>query len=233
MASTPQGPNSVPSAPQNERARTIAGLLLDVGAVELRPTDPFTWSSGMVAPVYCDNRLTLSHPQVRRAIWEGFADVLVAEGLERVTVAGTATAGIPHAAWLAEAVDRPMVYVRSSAKGHGKQARIEGVVEPGDDVVVIEDLISTGGSALDAVAALRDVGATVRGVCAIFSYELDAAAAAFRQADVPHHVLTTFSTLIDVAHDRGDLSVDDLEALKTWRDDPARWSVEHGGRPPE
>jgi orotate phosphoribosyltransferase len=187
----------------------------------------------MVAPVYCDNRLTLSYPRVRRTIRDGFADVLKTEGLDRVTVAGTATAGIPHAAWLSEAVDRPMVYVRSSAKGHGTQARIEGVVEPGDDVIVVEDLISTGGSALDAVAALREAGATVRAVCAIFSYELDAAAAAFRRADVPRHVLTTFSTLIDVAYERGDLSEYELDALTAWRDDPERWSVEHGGRRPD
>ena len=233
MDDTPADSNPTAADTQKARARTIAGLLLDVGAVELRPAEPFTWSSGMVAPVYCDNRLTLSHPRVRRAIRDGFTDFLKTEGLDGGTVAGTATAGIPHAAWLAEAVDRPMVYVRSSAKGHGKQARIEGVVEPGDDVVVVEDLISTGGSALDAVAALREAGATVQAVCAIFSYELDAAAAAFKQADVPRHVLTTFSTLIDVAHDRGDLSADDLDVLRAWRDDPERWSVEHGGRRPD
>jgi orotate phosphoribosyltransferase len=216
-----------------ERARTIAGHLLDVGAVELRPDRPFTWSSGLAAPIYCDNRLTISRPDVRRAIRDAFAAVLRAHGLTSATIAGTATAGIPHAAWLAEAVDQPMAYVRSSAKGHGKGARIEGVVEPGDQVVVLEDLISTGGSALDAVAAVRETGATVRAVLAIFSYELEEAAAAFRAADVPRHVLTTFSDLIALAHERGDLSAEALGVLKAWRADPEGWSIEHGGDRPD
>lgn len=218
--------------PTADRARSLAAALLDIGAVELRPTDPFTWSSGLVAPIYCDNRLTLSHPRVRRLIRDGFAEVLRRESLTATTIAGTATAGIPHAAWLAEAVDRPMAYVRSSAKRHGQGARIEGGVAPGDDVVLVEDLISTGGSALDAVVALREARATVRAVLAIFSYELDAAAAAFRDADVPCHVLTTFSTLIDVAHQRTDLSTADLDLLRAWRDDPEAWSLDHGGEAP-
>lgn len=230
------GSDSSPDAPSQDSmsgtvpsARTIAEALLDIGAVELRPTEPFTWSSGLVAPVYCDNRLTLAYPRVRRAIRDAFVHVLNVEALQSATVAGTATAGIPHAAWLAEAVDRPMAYVRSSAKGHGQSARIEGLVEEGEDVVVVEDLISTGGSALGAVAALREAGATVRAVLAIFSYELDVADAAFREANVPRHVLTTFSTLIDVAHERGDLSGAELDTLTAWRADPERWSVEHGG----
>jgi orotate phosphoribosyltransferase len=187
----------------------------------------------MVAPIYCDNRLTLSHPRVRRAIRDGFVDVLRGAGRTDVVLAGTATAGIPHAAWLAEALDQPMVYVRSSAKGHGKQARIEGVLEKGERVVVVEDLISTGGSALGAVQALRDAGAAVEAVLAIFSYELDAARAAFEEAGVDRHVLTTFSTLIDVAHDRGELSGAELDALKAWRDDPGGWSARHGGTRPD
>ncbi len=211
------------------RSRHIPASLLDIGAVELRPSDPFTWSSGLVAPIYCDNRLTLSHPRLRRAIRDGFSDVLTQNGLASATIAGTATAGIPHAAWLAEAVDRPMAYVRSSAKGHGQAARIEGVVRAGDEVVVVEDLISTGGSALDAVAALREVGATVPVVLAIFSYGLDAADAAFEEAGVSRHVLTTFGTLITVAHERNDLSAAELDVLRAWRDDPGAWSVEHGG----
>lgn len=217
------------SADRRARARTLAGLLLDIGAVELRPSEPFTWSSGLVAPIYCDNRLTLSHPLVRRVIRDGFVDLLEGTSLEDVVIAGTATAGIPHAAWLAEAVDRPMAYVRSASKSHGKQSRIEGVVEAGDEVLVVEDLISTGGSALSAVEALRDVGASVRSVLAIFSYELDAATDAFREAEVPQHVLTTFSTLLDVAQERGGLSAKDRAALDVWRDDPELWSDEHGG----
>jgi orotate phosphoribosyltransferase len=197
--------------------------------VKLRPGDPFTWSSGLVAPIYCDNRLTMAHPPVRRALRDGFAAVLHSADLLPATIAGTATAGIPHAAWLAEATDQPMAYVRSSAKGHGTGARIEGRVAAGDDVVVLEDLISTGGSALDAVAALREVGATVRAVLAIFSYQLDTADGAFRAADVPRHVLTDFETLIEVAHDREHLSEADLAVLREWRADPEAWSVAHGG----
>ena len=197
--------------------------------MKLRPGDPFTWSSGLVAPIYCDNRLTMAHPPVRRALRDGFTDVLHSAGLLPATIAGTATAGIPHAAWLAEATEQPMAYVRSSAKGHGTGARIEGRVGRGDDVVVLEDLISTGGSALDAVAALREAGATVRAVLAIFSYQLDTADDAFRAADVSRHVLTDFETLIEVAHDRERLSDAEHAVLREWRADPEAWSVEHGG----
>jgi orotate phosphoribosyltransferase len=213
----------------SDTARRIAASLLDIGAVELRPSDPFTWSSGLVAPIYCDNRLTIAYPRVRRAIRDGFVEILREEGLSSATVVGTATAGIPHAAWLADAVDAPMAYVRSSAKGHGQGARIEGTVGEGTDVVVVEDLISTGGSALDAVAALRDVGARVRAVLAIFSYELDVADAAFDDANVSRHVLTGFNILTDVAHERGDLSAAELATLSEWRSDPEAWSVAHGG----
>lgn len=216
-----------------DSARAIAQSLLEIEAVKLRPSDPFTWSSGLVAPIYCDNRLTISAPPVRRAIRDGFADILAEEELLPATIAGTATAGIPHAAWLAEAVNEPMVYVRSSAKDHGTGARIEGRLSDEDDVVLVEDLISTGGSALDAVAALRERGSTVRAVLAIFTYQLDAAERAFRQAGVDHFVLTDFHTLIDVAHAEDRLSDDDLRALEQWRADPGAWSVEHGGDRPD
>lgn len=218
---------------ERRRSRAIAEFLLDIGAVALRPSNPFTWTSGLVAPIYCDNRLTISHPRARRAIRDGFAELVSHHSFTPATIAGTATAGIPHAAWLAEAVDQPMAYIRSSAKGHGQGARIEGVVKPGDDVLVVEDLISTGGSALDAVAVLREVGATVPAVLAIFSYELDAAEASFEEAAVPRHVLTTFGTLVDVAHERDDLSVSERDALRAWRADPGSWSVEHGGDRPD
>jgi orotate phosphoribosyltransferase len=220
---------SPPESAGARRARTIAEELLDIGAVKLQPNNPFTWSSGLVAPIYCDNRLTIAYPRVRRAIRDGFRGVVTDASLLPAIIAGTATAGIPHAAWLAEATDQPMAYVRSSAKGHGTGARIEGRIEAGDDVVVLEDLISTGGSALDAVAAVREVGATVRAVLAIFSYQLDAAEAAFAAAEVDRHVLTDFGTLIDVAHAHHRLSDDERTALQNWRPDPEAWSLEHGG----
>ncbi|PSQ97278.1 MAG: orotate phosphoribosyltransferase [Bacteroidetes bacterium SW_9_63_38] len=215
------------------RAHTTARALLEIEAVKLRPNDPFTWSSGMVAPIYCDNRLTISHPGVRRAIRDGFRSIVSEQSLLPATVAGTATAGIPHAAWLAEATDQPMVYVRSSAKEHGTGARIEGHLDRETDVIVLEDLISTGGSALDAVEAVRNAGASVTAVLAIFSYELEAAAAAFDEADVPRRVLTDFSTLVEVAHGESRVSTADLEGLHTWREDPAAWSREHGGEAPD
>lgn len=224
---------SLLEATSGERARSIAEALLSIGAVQLRPANPFTWSSGLVAPIYCDNRLSLSYPHVRRLICEGFADVLTARELLPSTIVGTATAGIAHAAWLAEHADQPMAYVRSSAKDHGTEARIEGVVEEKDEVVVVEDLISTGSSALDAVATLRERGATVRAVLAIFTYNLDASEVAFREADVTGHVLTDFRTLIDVAHAHDQLSEEDLHVLKDWRSDPAAWSLKHGGARPE
>jgi len=215
-----------------EWAREVAASLLEIGAVELRPADPFTWTSGLVAPIYCDNRLTIAHPPVRRTLCDGFGSVIDTHDLLPATIAGTATAGIPHAAWLAEAVDEPMAYVRDAAKNHGTGARIEGRVRPGDDVLLVEDLISTGGSALDAVAALRAAGATVRAVLAIFTYQLDGAERAFRDDGVDCHVLTDFRTLLDVAHAQSRLSDTDQQALRTWRDDPGAWSEAHGGVDP-
>jgi len=228
-------PTDAPVADPSESdlARSIARSLLDVGAVKLRPSDPFTWSSGLVAPIYCDNRLTLSYPRIRRAIRDGFAAHLRERSGLPAIIAGTATAGIPHAAWLADAVDAPMAYVRDSAKGHGTGARVEGVVEAGDTVVLVEDLISTGGSALDAVEALRNVGAIVPTVLAIFSYQLDTAEAAFREAGVERFVLSDFPTLIEVAHEEERLSDAELRALKAWRADPSAWSAEHGGAQPD
>jgi orotate phosphoribosyltransferase len=220
-----------PTDPQAaDLAQSLANALLDIDAVSLRPHDPFTWSSGLRAPLYCDNRRTLAHPSVRRSIADGFAAVVRRHEWMPLTVAGTATAGIPHAAWLAERLDAPMAYVRSEAKEHGQGRRIEGArLESGDDVVVVEDLISTGGSALDAVSALRDAGATVRAVLALFSYGLDAADAAFRDAEVACYVLTTFPVLLGVAHRQHGLSDEARDLLEEWRADPEAWSRKHGG----
>jgi orotate phosphoribosyltransferase len=218
-----------PTDPEaTELARSLATALLDIGAVSLRPHNPFTWSSGLRAPLYCDNRRTLAHPSVRRSIADGFSDLVRSRDWRPLTVAGTATAGIPHAAWLAERLDAPMSYVRSEAKEHGQGRRIEGARPgPDDDVVVVEDLVSTGGSALDAVSAVRENGATVRAVLAIFSYGLDAAAAAFRDAAVACHVLTTFPVLLEVAHRQHGLTDEARSLLKDWRADPEAWSREH------
>lgn len=212
------------------RAHALARALLSIDAVVLQPADPFTWSSGRRAPIYCDNRRTLGVPSVRNAICDGFAEIVAAHALGPATWVGTATAGIPHAAWLADRLNQPMAYVRSSAKSHGRQNQIEGMVTAGDEVVIVEDLISTGGSALAAVDALRSAGTHVRAVLAIFTYGLDAAADAFREANVPLYTLTDYDTLIDVARSRGAVSDDELETLRNWRRDPAAWSEQQSAR---
>ena len=222
-------PDPRPAAPDadldgGDRARALAHDLLAIGAVALRPDAPFTWSSGLRAPIYCDNRRTLAHPRIRSAICSDLAAVVGTQDLAPATVAGTATAGIPHAAWLADRIEQPMAYVRSAAKSHGRKNRIEGVVAEGDEVVVVEDLISTGRSALEAVEALRAIGATVQAVLAIFTYQLDTAAAAFDDADVPLHTLTDYGTLIDVAREQEEVPADALETLRAWRRNPKAWS---------
>jgi len=205
-------------------AARLAGDLLRIGAVTLSPGSPFTWASGLRSPVYCDNRTTLGHPDVRRRIAAGFQAVLSREGLAPDVVAGTATAGIPHAAWLAERLDAPMVYVRSAAKKHGTSRRIEGPLAPGCRVVLVEDLVSTGMSSVSAVGALRDAGAEVAAVLAIFSYGLGEAAAAFREAGVALHVLTTFGALLRAAEESGAVGPDDVRSLRDWHADPVAWS---------
>lgn len=209
------------------RAQQLAHDLLDIEAVLLAPDDPFTWSSGLHAPIYCDNRLTMGYPRIRRAIRDGFAAVIDEAGWTPDVIVGTATAGIPHAAWLADRLDAPMAYVRSAAKAHGRHNQIEGRVRAGQSAVVVEDLVSTGGSALSAVEAVREAGVTVEAVLAIFTYELDAAAARFAAADVPLAPLTGYRTLLEVAEARGALTADALHALRAWRRDPEQWSAAH------
>jgi orotate phosphoribosyltransferase len=207
------------------RAQQLARDLLRIDAVLLAPDEPFTWSSGLQAPIYCDNRLTMGYPSIRRAIRDGFVAVMEEEGLVPDVIVGTATAGIPHAAWLADHLDRPMAYVRSSAKGHGRQNQIEGRVTAGQSTVVIEDLISTGGSALSAVEAVQGAGATVEAVLAIFTYELDAAAERFEAAGVPLFTLTGYRALLSVVADQDTFAPDALRALQDWRCDPEQWSA--------
>ncbi|MDI3257576.1 MAG: orotate phosphoribosyltransferase [Kyrpidia sp.] len=204
-------------------ARVIAGLLLDIEAVFFRPDEPFIWTSGIRSPIYCDNRLTISYPQVREVI----AGALVAEIRRRwpdaEAVAGTATAGIPHAAWVADRLRLPMVYVRSKPKGHGTTGQIEGRLNPGSRTVVVEDLISTGGSALGTVAALRGAGYNPVGVAAVATYEFPEAAAAFTRARIPWFALTDYSTLIELAAERGLVSADQRAVLEEFRADPHHW----------
>ncbi|HYE95123.1 MAG TPA: orotate phosphoribosyltransferase [Rubricoccaceae bacterium] len=203
--------------------RALAADLLDVGAVVLRSEAPFTWASGWKAPIYCDNRLTLSEPAVRRRVTDGFAAVVEAYSLGPDVIAGTATAGIPHAAWLADRLSLPLVYVRSKPKEHGRGNQVEGRLGAGQAVVLVEDTVSTGGSSLGAVEALRAAGTEVRAVLALFSYRFEQAERAFAEAGVPLFALTDYDTLLVEAQARGLVSETDLEALRAWRVDPAGW----------
>lgn len=198
--------------------REIARHLLDIGAVELRPQDPFTWASGVKSPIYCDNRLTMSFPKVRKEIAKGLAQQINESYPECEIVAGTATAGIPHAAWVSDLLDLPMVYVRSKAKEHGQGNMIEGKVEPGKKVVVVEDLISKGGSVLQAATALQAAGFEVLGIVAIFTYDLPQSVEAITGAGFTFHTLTDFPSLVDEAVSAGSIQEEDLPMLADWHE---------------
>ena len=218
--------------PQPDLAAAIARDLLALRAVVLRPDEPFRWASGRLAPVYTDNRLTLGTPSVRGRIVDGFcrlAGELARDGAEATMIAGTATAGIPHATLLADRLELPLVYVRSSPKGHGRENRIEGAAVAGHRVIVVEDLVSTGGSVLAAAEALSENGATPVAALAVFSYGMEAATTAFRDAALPLYTLTTLDALLAVAREDGALSAEALAQLDAWRRDPAAWSRAHGG----
>ncbi|OTO19656.1 MULTISPECIES: orotate phosphoribosyltransferase [Enterococcus] len=204
-------------------AEQIAKDLLSIEAVSLSPDAPFTWASGLKSPIYCDNRVTMSYPEVRRAIAQGLAAKIKEEFPNVEVIAGTATAGIPHAAWVAEILDLPMVYIRSKPKDHGQGNQIEGRIKEGQKMVVIEDLISTGGSVLEAAAAAKKEGADVLGVAAIFTYELAKGKKNFAEANMPLATLTNYSTLIESALKENYINQEQLELLKKWRKDPENW----------
>lgn len=212
-------------SPLLNKSEQVASHLLEIGAVALRPQEPFTWTSGIKSPIYCDNRLTLSYPEVRSYIADAFVELIAARYPEAEVIAGTATAGIPHAAWVADKLNLPMAYIRDKAKGHGKQNQIEGLIKPGQKVIVIEDLISTGGSSIKAAQAVREAGGVPLVVLAIFSYELDRAVQAFEEAGIPLQSLSNYTTLIDVALSHGKIAATDVELLHSWRKDPASFGV--------
>lgn len=200
--------------------KLIAKDLLDIKAVFLRPNEPFTWASGIKSPIYCDNRLTLSYPNVRKDIENGLAKLIRENFPDAACLMGTATAGIAHAALVADILDLPMGYVRGGAKSHGRNNRIEGKVEPGMKVVVVEDLISTGGSSLECVEALREAGCEVIGLIAIFTYGLPKATTNFEVANCKYATLTDYDTLIEVAKENNYIKDEDMEKLKAWKKDP-------------
>ncbi|MBY0087358.1 orotate phosphoribosyltransferase [Brevibacillus brevis] len=201
-------------------AKQIAANLLEIGAVHLRPEQPFTWTSGIKSPIYCDNRITMSYPHVRRAVARAFADLIKEQYPDAQVVAGTATAGIPHAAWVAELLDLPMIYVRDKAKGHGRQNQIEGALAAGQKVVVIEDLISTGGSSLKAAQAVQAEGGEVLGVVAIFSYQFLDAQALFEEAGIPCSTISNYTALLEVASEQGVITSEQEKVLGEWRKSP-------------
>lgn len=200
---------------------SIAKHLLDIKAVFLRPNEPFTWASGIKSPIYCDNRLTLSYPEVRKDIEAELAALVKKEYPECECLMGTATAGIAHAALVGDILELPMGYVRGGAKSHGRNNRIEGLVKPGMKVVVVEDLISTGGSSLECVDVLREAGCEVIGMVAIFTYGLSKATVNFEAKDCSFYTLTNYDTLVEVAVENNYIQNDDLEKLKAWKKDPS------------
>ena len=206
---------------RDEIARLIAGDLLYIKAVFLRPNEPFTWASGIKSPIYCDNRLTLTAPKVRTDVEEALAEVIKDEFPGVEVLMGTATAGIAHAAITAHLMDIPMGYVRSGAKDHGRGNQIEGRLEPGQKVVVVEDLISTGGSCIDTVNVLRDAGAEVLGVIAIMTYGMKKGIDRMNEANIKWTTLTNFDTVIELAAEKDLIDNGDIERLKAFRDNPS------------
>lgn len=205
----------------NNIEKTIAKDLLAIKAVFFRPEEPFTWASGIKSPVYCDNRLTLTSTEARNDVEEGLAQVIRENYPDAEVLMGTATAGIAHAAITAHILGIPMGYVRSGAKDHGRQNRIEGRLEKGQKVVVVEDLISTAGSVIDAVNALREEGAEVLGVASIFTYGMAKGLERLREAGVKNVSLTNFDVIAQVAADEGYIKQEDIQRLIKFRDNPS------------
>ena len=207
--------------------KEIAKALLSIQAVFLRPDEPFTWASGIKSPIYCDNRLTLTAPAVRTEIEEGLAQTIRENYPEVEVLMGTSTAGIAHAAIVGHLMNLPMGYVRSGNKDHGRQNRIEGRLEPGQKVVVVEDLISTGGSVLEVVDALREAGADVLGVVSIFTYGMKKGMTRLAEANVKNISLTDFDAVVETAAETGYIKPEDVTRLKAFRDNPSDESWIH------
>ncbi len=205
----------------NDIAKVIAKDLLDIKAVFLRPEDPFTWASGIKSPIYCDNRLTLTAPKVRNDVENGLVALIKEYYPEAEVLMGTSTAGIAHAAISAHIMGLPMGYVRGGAKDHGRQNQIEGKLEKGQKVVVVEDLISTGGSVIEVVNVLREAGAEVLGIASIFTYGMKKGLDRLAEAKVENHSLTDFDVIVKVAAEEGYIKEEDRERLVAFRNNPS------------
>jgi orotate phosphoribosyltransferase len=197
--------------------------LLQINAIKLNPANPFTWASGWKSPIYCDNRKTLSYPEVRSLICEGFKKQIIEKYPDVEVIAGVATGAIAHGMLVADRLNLPFIYVRSTPKKHGLENLVEGDIKPGQKVVVIEDLISTGLSSLSAVEALRNIGCNVLGMMAIFTYGFNQAAENFKNSDVKIDTLANYSELIEIALQQSFVKKEHLELLKSWRNDPENW----------
>ncbi|MGK4179855.1 orotate phosphoribosyltransferase [Lapidilactobacillus dextrinicus] len=206
-------------------ANLIASDLLQIKAVSFSPNSPYTWASGIKSPIYTDNRLTIAYPRIREQIATGLANIIATTFPQVSVIGGVATAGIPHATLVSQNLNLPLIYVRSQAKDHGKGRQIEGQLQAGDQVILIDDLISTGGSVLKAVAAVRAQNIDVLGVAAIFSYQLPDAVENFRSANVPLVTLTDYDHLIQQATQQHYLATSDVAAVQQWRQDPWHWSL--------
>ena len=207
--------------------KQIAGALLSIGAVFLRPEEPFTWASGIKSPIYCDNRLTLTAPEVRDQVENGLMEVIRREYPDVEVLMGTSTAGIAHAAIVAHMMHLPMGYVRGGNKDHGRQNRIEGKLEKGQKVVVVEDLISTGGSVIDVVEALREAGAEVLGIASIFTYGMQKGLDRLAASGVKNVSLSNFDVLVQVAAEKGYIRPEQVERLIRFRNNPSDESWMH------
>jgi orotate phosphoribosyltransferase len=207
---------------------TIAKLLLDTGVATFRPDEPFRFNSGILSPIYMDNRVLISHPAERKQISKALEDLARANYHHFDTLAGTATAGIPWAAWIASHTNLPMVYVRDRAKRHGQKNQIEGTLAPGAATIVIEDLVSTGNSCLNAAHAIQRAGGQPLAVVAIFTYQMEVSRDAFAEAGIPLHTLTNFRTLTDMAVKQGIVGAESQERVLDWAADPAGWGKRAG-----
>ncbi|MBS1508719.1 MAG: orotate phosphoribosyltransferase [Bacteroidetes bacterium] len=208
---------------ESASARKIASKLLEIGAIKLNYKNPFTWSSGWKSPVYCDNRLALSYPEIRTFVKESLAAVIRKNYPQAECIAGVATAGIPQGALVADALGLPFVYVRPKPKEHGMGNLIEGKIDAGKKAVLVEDLISTGGSSLKAAQAMQEAGFQVIGMVAIFTYGFEVADKSFTQANIPLVCLSDFNFLLEEAVERKYVDGDQLAYVKSWRVDPANW----------
>jgi orotate phosphoribosyltransferase len=212
----------------NETAEDVAKILLEIKAVTLSPQKPYRYASGILSPIYCDNRLLMSYPDKRRKIIAYLAELIKERHLEFDVVAGIASSGIPHAAWLADKLGKPMIYIRKETKEHGKENLIEGKLDKGQRVLIVEDLVSTGGSSINGVEAVRSQGGVVNHCVAIFTYEMEKAKDAFRNANCELITLSNFTTLIKTAKEMEYIGPEESGKVLAWNKDPQNWGRKMG-----